>query len=70
MAGLLAAAREPVRLARGQSDGLVTLAELHRLDPDAVELAGLGHNAHVEDPARVLALAEQVAVLPGRRGGG
>jgi pimeloyl-ACP methyl ester carboxylesterase len=60
MAGLLAAARAPVRLARGEHDGLVTLAELRRLDPGAAELAGLGHNAHVEDPERVLDLAEQL----------
>ncbi|HVD12874.1 MAG TPA: alpha/beta hydrolase [Actinomycetota bacterium] len=60
MAGLLAAARAPVRLARGESDGLVTLAELRRLDPGAVELTGLGHNAHVEAPEQVLELAEQL----------
>jgi pimeloyl-ACP methyl ester carboxylesterase len=60
MTGLLAAARAPVRLARGESDGLVTLAELRRLDRDAVELTGLGHNAHVESPERVLELAERL----------
>jgi pimeloyl-ACP methyl ester carboxylesterase len=67
MTGLLAAARAPVRLARGESDGLVTLAELRRLDPDAVELTGLGHNAHVEAPERVLDLAEQMLDVDGRR---
>jgi pimeloyl-ACP methyl ester carboxylesterase len=67
MAGLLAAARAPVRLARGQSDSLVTLAELRRLDPDAVELTGLGHNAHVETPERVLDLAGQMLDVDGRR---
>jgi pimeloyl-ACP methyl ester carboxylesterase len=65
MTGLLAAARAPVRLARGQSDGLATLAELRRFDPGAVELAGLGHNAHVESPERVLELAERL-LDPGR----
>jgi pimeloyl-ACP methyl ester carboxylesterase len=59
MAGLLAAARAPVRLACGQSDGLVDVEELRRHDPGAVELAGLGHNAHVEDPERVLRLLER-----------
>jgi len=58
MSGLLAAAKVPVRLACGESDGLVTVAELRRYDPDAVQLSGLGHNAHVEDPERVLRLAE------------
>jgi pimeloyl-ACP methyl ester carboxylesterase len=59
MAGLLAAARAPARLACGETDGLVTVEELRRHDPGAVELAGLGHNAHVEDPGRVLRLAER-----------
>jgi pimeloyl-ACP methyl ester carboxylesterase len=59
MRGLLAAAKAPVRLACGESDGLVTVAELRRYDPDAVQLSGLGHSAHVEDPERVLRLAEQ-----------
>jgi pimeloyl-ACP methyl ester carboxylesterase len=57
--GLLAASRAPVRLACGESDGLVTVAELRRYDPDALQLSGLGHNAHVEDPEWVLRLAEQ-----------
>jgi pimeloyl-ACP methyl ester carboxylesterase len=59
MDGLLAAAQAPVRLACGQSDGLVDVEELRRHDPGAVELAGLGHNAHVEDPERVLRLVER-----------
>jgi len=59
MSGMLAAAKAPVRLACGESDGLVTVAELRRYDPGAVQLSGLGHNAHVEDPERVLRLAEQ-----------
>jgi pimeloyl-ACP methyl ester carboxylesterase len=59
MAGLLAAARAPARLACGQSDGLVTVDELRHHDPGAIQLTGLGHNAHVEDPEWVLRLAEQ-----------
>jgi pimeloyl-ACP methyl ester carboxylesterase len=58
MRGMVTAAKAPVRLACGESDGLVTVAELRRYDPDAVQLSGLGHNAHVEDPERVLRLAE------------
>lgn len=43
-------ARAPVVLAAGEHDRMVSAAELRMLDPAAVELAGLGHNAHVEDP--------------------
>jgi len=53
---LLAAAAYPVRLARGEYDGLVSEADLDSIVPDHVMLPGLGHNAHVEDPAAVLGL--------------
>jgi pimeloyl-ACP methyl ester carboxylesterase len=53
MRGLLAAARAPVVLARGEHDALQTTEQLRELDPAAVELQGLGHNAQVEDPAAV-----------------
>jgi pimeloyl-ACP methyl ester carboxylesterase len=56
MAGLLAAVSCPVVLARGEHDPMVTHEQLAALVPDAVTLPGLGHNAHVEDPAAVLAL--------------
>jgi pimeloyl-ACP methyl ester carboxylesterase len=35
---------------------LVTDDQLARLQPTRVTLPGLGHNAHVEDPAAVAAL--------------
>lgn len=54
--GLLAAARARVLLARGETDPMVTGEQLAALRPDPVTLSGLGHNAHVEDPAAVLAL--------------
>lgn len=54
--GLLAACRARVVLGRGETDPMVSAAELTALRPDAVTLPGLGHNAHVEDPAAVLAL--------------
>jgi pimeloyl-ACP methyl ester carboxylesterase len=57
VAGLIAAAPVPVLLARGEHDRMVTAAQLGSLVPDPVELAGLGHNAHVEDPAALLRLA-------------
>ncbi|NIH87614.1 alpha/beta fold hydrolase [Amycolatopsis granulosa] len=46
--GLLAAARAPVVLAAGEHDPMCPAAHLPE---DAVILPGLGHNAHVEDPA-------------------
>lgn len=56
MPALLAAARCPVVLAAGEHDPMSRPGQLRALDPDAVTLAGLGHNAHVEDPAAVRAL--------------
>jgi pimeloyl-ACP methyl ester carboxylesterase len=56
MPALLASAQCPVVLARGVSDPLVTLAQLEALGANVTELPGVGHNAHVEDPAAVLGL--------------
>jgi pimeloyl-ACP methyl ester carboxylesterase len=36
---------------------MVSTEQLAELVPDPVVLAGLGHNAHVEDPAAVAELA-------------
>jgi pimeloyl-ACP methyl ester carboxylesterase len=55
-AGLLAAARCPVVLARGDSDPMVSADQLAALAPGAVDVPGAGHNAHVEDPAAVASL--------------
>lgn len=57
-ATLAAAADAPVVLARGESDPMVSLAELRAHTPEAHEIRGAGHNAHVEDPRAVLALLE------------
>jgi pimeloyl-ACP methyl ester carboxylesterase len=57
VAGLLAAAGCPVVLARGEHDPMVSHEQLAALVDDPVTLPGLGHNAHVEDPPAVLALA-------------
>lgn len=57
MAGLLAAAACEVVLARGEHDPMVSHEELAALVTDPVTLPGLGHNAHVEDPTAVRALA-------------
>ena len=56
MAELLAAVACRVVLARGERDPMVTHEQLAALVPEPVTLPGLGHNAHVEDPAAVLAL--------------
>jgi pimeloyl-ACP methyl ester carboxylesterase len=61
MPGLLAACRARVRLARGETDPMVSADELAELRPGALTLAGLGHNAHVEDPGAVLRLLEPLA---------
>ncbi|MFF5297448.1 alpha/beta fold hydrolase [Paractinoplanes globisporus] len=42
----------PVRLARGEHDGMNTDEQLAGLGVPVVTLAGLGHNAHVESPER------------------
>ena len=54
--GLLAAARAPVVLARGEHDAMVSDDQLADLVPDPVVLPGCGHNAHVERPDLVARL--------------
>jgi pimeloyl-ACP methyl ester carboxylesterase len=65
MDGLLAAARAPVVLAAGEHDPMSPVEDLRALVPDPVILKGLGHNAHVEDPAALLALLDRLAASPG-----
>lgn len=61
MAGLLARAVCPVVLARGEGDPMVSEADLRALVSEPVTLRGLGHNAHVEDPAEVVELVRRFA---------
>jgi pimeloyl-ACP methyl ester carboxylesterase len=61
MPGLLAACRGSVILAAGASDPMSPQAHLRSLSPDVVVLAGLGHNAHVEDPPALWPLVESLA---------
>ena len=56
MPALLAAARATVILARGEHDQMVTDDQLSELGAAVTTVPGLGHNAHVEDPAAVLRL--------------
>ncbi|SDC16938.1 alpha/beta fold hydrolase [Actinokineospora iranica] len=58
--GLLAAARCPVTLAAGERDPMSPAEHLRALTPHPVILPGLGHNAHVEDPAALWPLLERV----------
>jgi pimeloyl-ACP methyl ester carboxylesterase len=61
MAAALAEARTAVTLARGSGDQLVSADDLQALPCERRELPGLGHNAHVEDPAAAWALIGEVA---------
>ena len=55
---LLGLAGCPIVLASGGADTMAPIADVRQLDPAAIELPGLVHNAHVQDPAAVWALAE------------
>lgn len=59
MVGLLARAECPVVVARGEGDAMVSAEDLRALVPDPVTLPGVGHNAHVEDPAAVVDLVRR-----------
>jgi pimeloyl-ACP methyl ester carboxylesterase len=56
MATLLREGKADVVLARGEHDPMNTDQQYAALHPRVVTLPGLGHNAHVEDPAAVLGL--------------
>jgi pimeloyl-ACP methyl ester carboxylesterase len=55
---LAASAAARVVLARGQHDPMVGLTELQQHAEQACEIAGVGHNAHVEAPGAVLDLLD------------
>jgi pimeloyl-ACP methyl ester carboxylesterase len=57
---LAANAAAAILLARGEHDPMVSLQELRQHAPQVHDIAGAGHNAHIEDPAAVLALLEQL----------
>ena len=52
-----------VVLAAGEGDAMVPADELRALSADAIVLDGLGHNAHVEDPARIWSLIAEAVGL-------
>jgi pimeloyl-ACP methyl ester carboxylesterase len=59
-ASLAASASAPVMLARGEHDPMVSLEELRMHAAQARDIPGTGHNAHIEQPAAVVALLEQL----------
>jgi len=64
MDGLLCACRAagaPVVMAAGEHDPMSPIDHLTALVPDPLVLKGLGHNAHVEDPAALLPIVERLA---------
>ena len=58
MAHLLGSSQAPVTLARGEHDPMNTDEQLARLGAPTLTLPGLGHNAHVENPERSIALLD------------
>jgi pimeloyl-ACP methyl ester carboxylesterase len=59
-ASLASGAAARVLLARGARDHMVTIEELRMHAPEARDVADVGHNAHIEDPAAVVALFDQL----------
>ncbi len=57
-ASLASAAQARVVLARGERDPMVSFEELRAHASQAHDIAGAGHNAHVESPRAVLGLIE------------
>ena len=52
------AMRAPLRLAAGEHDPMVTLAQMRRFDKQAVLVADAGHNPHVESPEALWRVVE------------
>jgi pimeloyl-ACP methyl ester carboxylesterase len=57
---LVSGARARVALARGESDSMVSTAELRAHASDAVEITGCGHNVHVENPQAIVDLLQRL----------
>jgi pimeloyl-ACP methyl ester carboxylesterase len=53
MAALVAAAMCPIRLARGETDRMVSAEQLRSFDAKAIDIAGAGHNAMADAPDAV-----------------
>jgi pimeloyl-ACP methyl ester carboxylesterase len=59
-ASLIGGAQAQLVLARGEHDAMVNNVELRQYCQDMHEVAGAGHNAHVEKPAEIVGLLERV----------
>jgi pimeloyl-ACP methyl ester carboxylesterase len=57
---LAVSAQASVMLARGELDPMVSTAELRAHAPEAVEIAGCGHNVQVEKPAAIVDLLQSL----------
>lgn len=55
---ILRGIRVPVVLVRGERDDMVPPDDLTRYGLEVIEISGRGHNAHVEDPAALVALLD------------
>jgi pimeloyl-ACP methyl ester carboxylesterase len=66
IAGLLAASRATVLLAAGEHDPMSPAADLAEFG-SPILLAGLGHNAHVERPAALLPIVDELLQAVDRR---
>jgi pimeloyl-ACP methyl ester carboxylesterase len=64
---IFAAAKAPVMVAVGEKDVMVPLADARSLDPQAASIPGVGHNAHIEAPARVWDLVMELAKIEAER---
>ncbi|MFI7601198.1 alpha/beta fold hydrolase [Actinoplanes sp. NPDC049681] len=60
VAGLVTRSPAAVILARGEHDPMNTDEQLAGFGVPVVTLAGLGHNAHVEDPERCMTLLDEI----------
>src|SRR6516162_338811 len=58
-ASLAASSTARILLARGERDPMVSLQELRMHALQVHDIAGAGHNVHIEDPRAVVALLEQ-----------
>ena len=64
---LATSARARVILARGERDPMVSTAELRAHASEAVEIAGCGHNVHVEKPEAIVDLLQSLIASSGDR---
>jgi pimeloyl-ACP methyl ester carboxylesterase len=64
---LARSARAHVILARGERDAMVSTAELQAHASQAVEIAGHGHNVHVEKPDAIVDLLQSLITSTGAR---